>query len=148
GRTFLEFVFASRAHRCFAMLSPRDQLMPRRATLLTVFTDGAVVFTKNYRGGIEADEAEFFAGAPISKFADDDKQARQEAKSPPVEERWWPKVVAVLPYAVTAIVCVSVFFAVYVVFRSWVVLGWAAFAALALRLPGTAVSRVEDVPDL
>jgi hypothetical protein len=68
GRTFQEFVFACRTDPGFGMLYPNHQLMPRRASFLTVFTSGAVVFTKNYHGGVEAEEEDFFAGAPVKKL--------------------------------------------------------------------------------
>lgn len=64
GRTFHELVFANSAHPGFGMLYPNNQIGPRRAAFLTVFTDGAVVFTKNYQGGVEADEEDFCAGVP------------------------------------------------------------------------------------
>ncbi len=64
GRTFRELIFAHRDHPGFGMLYPNNQIGPRRAAFLTVFTDGAVVFTKNYQGGVEADEEDFWAGVP------------------------------------------------------------------------------------
>src|SRR5262249_27366873 len=63
-RTFQEFVFARPGEPGFAMLYPNHQIMPRRATFLTVFTSGAVVFTKNYQGGLEAEVDDFLAGVP------------------------------------------------------------------------------------
>jgi hypothetical protein len=64
GRTFHEYVFAGPANPGFAILYPNSQIMPRRAAFLTVFTSGAVVFTKNYKGGLEAEENDFLATAP------------------------------------------------------------------------------------
>jgi hypothetical protein len=62
GRKFLEFIYVAPAQRCFAMLYPDNQIMPRRATFMTAFDDGAIVFTKNYQGGVEGDAPTFLAG--------------------------------------------------------------------------------------
>jgi hypothetical protein len=43
------------------MLYPNSQIMPRRASFMTVFTSGAVAFTKNYRGGVESVADDFHA---------------------------------------------------------------------------------------
>jgi hypothetical protein len=63
-RTFDEFVFAGPQVPGFGMLYPNSQILPRRAAFLTVFTSGAVLFTKNYSRGLEAEAEEFVAGAP------------------------------------------------------------------------------------
>jgi hypothetical protein len=62
GRKFQEFVYVAPTERCFAMLYPINQILPRRATFLTAFDDGAIVFTKNYQGGVQGDEPTFLAG--------------------------------------------------------------------------------------
>jgi hypothetical protein len=64
SRTFDEFVFASPEVPGFGMLYRNSQIMPRRAAFMTVFTSGAVVFTKNYQGGLEAETEDFIAGVP------------------------------------------------------------------------------------
>jgi hypothetical protein len=61
SRRFVEVVFSRPGEPCYGMLYPNDQIMPRRASFLTVFASGAVVFTKNYRGGVEIDQADFRA---------------------------------------------------------------------------------------
>jgi hypothetical protein len=72
-RRFEEFVFHRPGEKCFGMLYPNDQIMPRRASFLTVFETGGVAFTKNYSGGVEVQEEDFLAiGAqtePIDELA-------------------------------------------------------------------------------
>jgi hypothetical protein len=60
-RRFEEFVFTRPGEKCFGLLYPNDQIMPRRASFLTVFETGGVVFTKNYCGGVEVQEGDFLA---------------------------------------------------------------------------------------
>jgi hypothetical protein len=60
-RRFEEFVFARPGEKCFGLLYPHDQIMPRRGSFLTVFETGGVVFTKNYCGGVEVQEGDFLA---------------------------------------------------------------------------------------
>jgi hypothetical protein len=60
-RRFEEFVFARPGEKCFGILYPNSQIMPRRGSFLTVFETGSVVFTKNYRGGVELQENDFLA---------------------------------------------------------------------------------------
>jgi hypothetical protein len=60
-RRFEEFVFTRPGEKCFGVLLPNDQIMPRRGWFLTVFETGGVVFTKNYCGGIEVQEGDFLA---------------------------------------------------------------------------------------
>ncbi len=61
GRRFEEFVFHRPGEKCFGILYPNDQIMPRRASFLTVFETGGVAFTKNYSGGVEVQEGDFLA---------------------------------------------------------------------------------------
>jgi hypothetical protein len=67
GRTYWAAVFVSETERSFAMLYPNDQIMPRRAAFLSVSNEGAVVYTKNYHGGIMGQEKDFIAGSPGEK---------------------------------------------------------------------------------
>jgi hypothetical protein len=60
-RRFEEFVFHRPGEKCFGLLYPNDQIMPRRASFLTVFESGGVAFTKNYSGGVEVQEGDFLA---------------------------------------------------------------------------------------
>ncbi len=60
-RRFEEFVFTRPGEKCFGVLLPNDQIMPRRGWFLTVFETGGVVFTKNYCGGIEVQEGDLLA---------------------------------------------------------------------------------------
>jgi hypothetical protein len=60
-RRFEEFVFTRPGEKCFGLLYPNDQIMPRRGSFLTVFETGGVVFTKNYCGGVEVQESDFLA---------------------------------------------------------------------------------------
>jgi hypothetical protein len=60
-RRFEEFVFTRPGEKCFGLLYPNDQIMPRRASFLTMFETGGVVFTKNYCGGVEVQEGDFLA---------------------------------------------------------------------------------------
>jgi hypothetical protein len=60
-RRFEEFVFTRPGEKCFGLLYPNDQIMPRRGSFFTVFETGGVVFTKNYCGGVEVQEADFLA---------------------------------------------------------------------------------------
>jgi hypothetical protein len=60
-RRFEEFVFTRPGEKCFGILYPNDQIMPRRASFMTVFETGGVVFTKNYSGGVEVQEGDFLA---------------------------------------------------------------------------------------
>lgn len=60
-RRFEEFVFARPGEKCFGILYPNDQIMPRRGSFLAVFETGGVVFTKNYCGGVEVQEGDFLA---------------------------------------------------------------------------------------
>lgn len=66
SRTFRELVYVSPADQCFGLLYPNSQIMPHRASCLTVFADGAVVQTKNYDGGVKGNRADFVVGAPPS----------------------------------------------------------------------------------
>jgi hypothetical protein len=61
SRRFVEVVFSGPGEPCYGVLYPNHQIMPRRASFLTVFESGAVVFTKNYAGGVEIDQADFRA---------------------------------------------------------------------------------------
>ncbi len=61
ARRFVEVVFSRPGEPCYGMLYPNHQIMPRRAAFLTVFESGAVVFTKNYAGGVEIHQADFWA---------------------------------------------------------------------------------------
>ena len=91
GRIFHELVFANAKEPGFAILYPNRQIGPRRASFLTVFTSGAVVFTKNYSGGLEAHEDDFIAGGlkppapPLEPVAEADAPPRQAppSESPP-----------------------------------------------------------------
>jgi hypothetical protein len=58
-RRFEEFVFTRPGEKCFGLLYPNSQIMPRRGSFLTVFETGGVVFTKNYCGGVEVQEGDF-----------------------------------------------------------------------------------------
>jgi hypothetical protein len=60
-RCFEEFVFTRPGEKCFGLLYPNDQILPRRGSFLTVFETGGVVFTKNYCGGVEVQEGDFLA---------------------------------------------------------------------------------------
>jgi hypothetical protein len=60
-RRFEEFVFTRPGEKCFGLLYPNDQIMPRRGSFLTVFETGGVAFTKNYCGGVEVQEGDFLA---------------------------------------------------------------------------------------
>jgi hypothetical protein len=60
-RRFEEFVFTRPGEKCFGILYPNDQIMPRRGSFITVFETGGVAFTKNYCGGIEAQDGDFLA---------------------------------------------------------------------------------------
>ncbi len=60
-RRFEEFVFMRPEEKCFGLLYPNDQIMPRRGSFMTVFETGGVVFTKNYCGGVEVQEGDFLA---------------------------------------------------------------------------------------
>jgi hypothetical protein len=60
-RRFEEFAFHRPGEKCFGILYPNDQIMPRRASFLTVFETGGVAFTKNYCGGVEVQEEDFLA---------------------------------------------------------------------------------------
>jgi hypothetical protein len=60
-RRFEEFVFTRPGEKCFGLLYPNDQIMPRRGSFFTVFETGGVVFTKNYCGGVEVQEGDFLA---------------------------------------------------------------------------------------
>jgi hypothetical protein len=66
SRRFEEFVFTRPGEKCFGILCPNDQIMPRRASFLTVFETGGVVFTKNYSGGVEAQEGDFLATGALT----------------------------------------------------------------------------------
>lgn len=94
-RTFRQFVFTKPAERCFAMLYPRDQIMPRRASFLTVFSDGAVVFTKNYQGGVQAKEPDFHSGGlPPPRMPVDDEQAEKEQTQSSINWGRWSWLVS------------------------------------------------------
>jgi len=80
GRLFHEFVFASPEDPGFAMLYPNKQILPRRATFMTVFTSGAVVFTKNYQGGVEVEEDDFLAGLAGQPLPPPPTEAQPEAR--------------------------------------------------------------------
>jgi hypothetical protein len=70
-RRFESFVFARPGEKCFGVLYPNDQIMPRRGSFLTVFETGGVVFTKNYCGGVEVEESDFLAtGAQTGSAGD------------------------------------------------------------------------------
>ena len=60
-RRFEEFVFTRPGEKCFGILYPNNQIMPRRGSFLTVFETGGVVFTKNYCGGVEVEKGDFLA---------------------------------------------------------------------------------------
>jgi hypothetical protein len=60
-RRFEQFVFTRPGEKCFGLLYPNDQIMPRRGSFFTVFETGGVVFTKNYCGGVEVQEGDFLA---------------------------------------------------------------------------------------
>jgi hypothetical protein len=60
-RRFEEFVLTRPGEKCFGILYPNDQILPRRGSFLTVFETGGVVFTKNYGGGVEVQEGDFLA---------------------------------------------------------------------------------------
>lgn len=60
-RCFEQFVFTRPGEKCFGVLTPNDQIAPRRGWFLTVFKTGGVVFTKNYCGGVEVQEGNFLA---------------------------------------------------------------------------------------
>jgi hypothetical protein len=60
-RRFEEFVFTRPGEKCFGVLCPNNQIMPRRGSFLTVFETGGVVFSKNYCGGVEVQEGDFLA---------------------------------------------------------------------------------------
>ena len=62
-RRFLEYVFVQDGENCFGIIYPTDQIMPRRASFLTVFPTGGVVFTKNNFGGLAVQEGNFIAGS-------------------------------------------------------------------------------------
>jgi hypothetical protein len=62
SRVYLEYVFTSKQGDCFAMLYPNQQIMPRRASFITGFTSGGVIFTKNYQGGVQLVAADLYAG--------------------------------------------------------------------------------------
>ena len=63
-RRFEEFVFTRPGEKCFGILYPNNQIMPRRGSFLTVFETGGVVFTKNYCGGVRIQEGDFLATSP------------------------------------------------------------------------------------
>src|SRR5205807_6416931 len=58
---FEEFVFHRPGEKCFGILYPNNQIMPRRGSFLTVFETGGVAFTKNYSGGVQVQEGDFLA---------------------------------------------------------------------------------------
>ncbi|HEV3443350.1 MAG TPA: hypothetical protein VG099_01850, partial [Gemmataceae bacterium] len=60
-RRFEEFVLHRPGEKCFGILYPNNQIMPRRASFFTVFETGGVAFTKNYSGGVEVQEGDFLA---------------------------------------------------------------------------------------
>jgi hypothetical protein len=64
SRRFEEFVLTRPGEKCFGILYPDNQIMPRRSSFLTVFETGGVVYTKNYSGGAEAQEGDFLATGP------------------------------------------------------------------------------------
>jgi hypothetical protein len=61
SRRFEEFVFTRPGEKCFGLLYPNNQIMPRRGSFLTVFETGGVVFSKNYCGGVRICESDFLA---------------------------------------------------------------------------------------
>jgi len=91
GRKFLEFIYIAPGQGCFAMLYPDNQIMPRRATFMTAFDDGAIVFTKNYQGGVEGDAPTFLAGGlprPTENPAPESLPPSPAAQTSPR----WPKL--------------------------------------------------------
>jgi len=68
-RRFEQFVFARPGESCFGLLYPKDQIMPRRGSFLTVCETGGVVFTKNYCGGVEVQEGDFLATGGRTELA-------------------------------------------------------------------------------
>jgi hypothetical protein len=87
-RRFEEFVFTRPGEKCFGLLYPNDQIMPRRGAFLTVFETGGVVFTKNYSGGVEIQEGDFLAtGARTGPAPPPQPEPPAPARSP-----WKPLV--------------------------------------------------------
>jgi hypothetical protein len=75
-KTFVSYVYAAPNGDCFCTVNHLFVNDAPRASFLTTFRTGAVVFTQNYTGGREANEETFRAGPP--KDAD--------APRPPMEE--------------------------------------------------------------
>ena len=69
SRRYESFVFTRPGDKCFGILYPNNQIMPRRSSFLTVFDTGGVVYTKNYCGGAEAQEGDFLATGPRTEPA-------------------------------------------------------------------------------
>jgi hypothetical protein len=81
SRRYEEFVFTRPGEKCFGILYPDNQIMPRRSSFLTVFETGGVVYTKNYCGGAEAQEGDFLATGPRTEPVRD-LQPQAPAASP------------------------------------------------------------------
>jgi hypothetical protein len=70
-RRFEEFVLHRPGEKCFGILYPNNQIMPRRASFFTVFETGGVAFTKNYSGGVEVQEGDFLAVGARTELVQD-----------------------------------------------------------------------------
>jgi hypothetical protein len=56
-----EYIFVRPGENCYGNLYRSDSILPRRGSFFTVFPDGAVVFSKNYAGGVELRTDDFIA---------------------------------------------------------------------------------------
>ena len=100
-RRFEEFVFTRPGEKCFGILYPNNQIMPRRGSFLTVFETGGVVFTKNYCGGVEVQEGDFLATGARTDPERDPPQPPAPAGSP------WQRIVSCVAAGLLIVTLVS-----------------------------------------